>query len=73
MGKKNYWLEPMCNFILSAQQANSLGISENSKEKRNFLQKIGSNWTLENKTVRFEAQKEWKMALARQQFSEMSG
>jgi len=53
--KGNYWLEPMRNFILSAHQANFLFNSENLEEKRSFLQKIGSNWTLRNKIVSFQA------------------
>jgi len=71
--KGNYWLEPMRNFILSAHQANSLINSENLEEKRSFLQKIGSNWTLQNKTVSFQALKEWKIAINKSQYSEMSG
>ncbi|HLD27395.1 MAG TPA: hypothetical protein VJB39_00910 [Patescibacteria group bacterium] len=71
--KGNYWLEPMRNFILSAHQANSLIDSENLEEKRSFLQKIGSNWTLRNKIVSFQALNEWKIALSKSQFSVWSG
>ncbi len=71
--KGNYWLEPMRNFILSAHQANLLIHSENLEEKRSFLQKIGSNWTLQNKIVSFQALNEWKIALSKMRFSEMSG
>ena len=71
--KGNYWLEPMRNFILSAHQANSLANSENLEDKRSFLQKIGSNWTLRNKIVSFQALNEWKIALSKMRFSEMSG
>ncbi len=71
--KGNYWLEPMRNFILSAYQANFLFDSENLEEKRSFLQKIGSNWTLRNKIVIFQAINEWKIALSKMRFSEMSG
>jgi hypothetical protein len=67
--KGNCWLEPMRNFILSAHQANFLKKSENLEEKRSFLQKIGSNWTLRNKTLDFQAQKEWEIALNKSQFS----
>ena len=70
--KGNYWLEPMRNFILSAHQANLLIDSENLEEKRSFLQKIGSNWTLQNKIVSFQALNEWKIALSKMRFSEMS-
>jgi len=70
--KGNCWLEPMRNFILSAHQANSLIDSENLEEKRSFLQKIGSNWTLQNKIVSFQALNEWKIALSKMRFSEMS-
>ena len=70
--KGNYWLEPMRNFILSAHQANFLFDSENLEEKRSFLQKIGSNWTLQNKIVSFQALNEWKIALSKMRFSEMS-
>ncbi|MFA4817669.1 MAG: recombinase family protein [Parcubacteria group bacterium] len=71
--KGNYWLEPMRNFILSAHQANSLIDSENLEEKRSFLQKIGSNWTLQNKNASFQPQKEWALALSKSQFSVWSG
>ncbi len=71
--KGNYWLEPMRNFILSAHQANFLFNSENLEEKRSFLQKIGSNWTLQNKNASFQPQKEWALALSQSQFSVWSG
>jgi site-specific DNA recombinase len=71
--KGNYWLEPMRNFILSAHQANLLINSENLEEKRSFLQKIGSNWTLQNKNASFQPQKEWALALSKSQFSVLSG
>ena len=71
--KGNCWLEPMRNFILAAHQANLLANSENLEEKRSFLQKIGSNWTLQNKTLDFQAQNEWKIALKKSQFSVWSG
>jgi len=71
--KENYWLEPMRNFILSAHQANFLFNSENLKEKRSFLQKIGSNWTLQNKNASWEPHKEWALALSKSQFSVWSG
>ena len=65
----NYWLEPMRNFILSAHQANFLFDSENLEEKRSFLQKIGSNWTLQNKNASWEPHKEWALTLSKSQFS----
>ena len=67
--KGSYWLGPMRNFILSAHQANLLINSENLEEKRSFLQKIGSNWTLQNKNASFEARKEWALALLKSEFS----
>ncbi len=66
--KGNYWLEPMRNFILAAHQANLLVNSENLEEKRSFLQKIGSNWQLYNKKVRFEALNEWALLTQRPRF-----
>jgi len=69
----NYWLEPMRNFILSAHQANLLIDSLNLEEKRSFLQKIGSNWTLQNKNASWEPQKEWALTLSKSQFSVLSG
>jgi len=71
--KGNYWLEPLKEFIISAHQANSLRNSENLDEKRSFLQKIGSNWTLRNKNASFQPQKEWALALSKSQFSVWSG
>ena len=71
--KGNYWLEPMRNFILSAHQANFLFNSENLEEKLSFLQKIGSNWTLQNKNASWEPHKEWALALSKSKFSDWSG
>jgi hypothetical protein len=63
----------MRNFILSAQQANLLINSENLEEKRSFLQKIGSDWTLQNKNASWEPQKEWALALSKMRFSSGAG
>ncbi|MFH1967132.1 MAG: recombinase family protein [Patescibacteria group bacterium] len=71
--KGNYWLEPMRNFILAAHQANFLRNSENLEEKRSFLQKIGSNWQLCDKKVRFEALNEWALLTQRPRFPNWSG
>ena len=71
--KGNYWLEPMRNFILAAHQANFLINSENLGEKRSFLQKIGSNWQLCDKKVRFEALNEWALAKRAPRFLNWSG
>lgn len=71
--KGNYWLEPMRNFILAAHQANFLRNSENLEEKRSFLQKIGSNWQLEDKKVRFEELNEWELLVQRPRFPNWSG
>ena len=71
--KGNYWLEPMKNFILAAHQANFLINSENLGEKRSFLQKIGSNWQLCDKKVRFEALNEWALLVQRPRFPNWSG
>ena len=71
--KGNYWLEPMKNFILAAHQANFLINSENLGEKRSFLQKIGSNWQLCDKKVRFEALNEWALAKRAPRFLNWSG
>ena len=71
--KGNYWLEPMRNFILAAHQANFLINSENLEEKRSFLQKIGSNWQICDKKVRFEALKEWALLASRPAFPNWSG
>ena len=71
--KRNYWLEPMRNFILAAHQAHFLTNSENLEEKRSFLQKIGSNWQLCDKKVRFEALNEWALLTQRPRFPNWSG
>ena len=71
--KGNYWLEPMRNFILAVHQANSMRNSENLEEKRSFLQKIGSNWQLCDKKVRFEALNEWALLTQRPRFPDWSG
>jgi len=71
--KGNYWLEPMRNFVLEAHQAHFLINSENLEEKRSFLQKIGSNWQLCDKKVRFEALNEWALLTQRPRFLNWSG
>ncbi len=71
--KGNYWLEPMRNFILAAHQANFLINSENLGEKRSFLQKIGSNWQLCDKKVRFEALNRWALLTQHPRFPNWSG
>lgn len=51
-----------CLLILFlSNQAEKIAIGENLEEKRSFLQKIGSNWTLRNKIVSFQALNEWKI------------
>ena len=71
--KGNYWLEPMRNFILAAHQASFLRNSENLEEKRSLLQKIGSNWQVCDKKVRFEALDEWALVKRAPQFLNWSG
>ena len=71
--KGNYWLEPMRNFILATHQANFLRNSGNLEKKRSFLQKIGSNWQLCDKKVRFEALNELALLASRPAFLNWSG
>ncbi len=47
--KGNNWLEPLRNFIKTANQAKNLASSENYSEMRDFCKKIGTNPKIENK------------------------
>ena len=70
---KAKWLEPMKAWIQAAHQAGCLAMSENLEEKRDFLQKIGSNYHLVGRKAAVELASPWNLAAAKDGFSIWSG
>lgn len=52
-GRKN-WVEPLREWILDTKQADFLSKSENYHEIKTFVQKIGTNPSVRDKSVVFE-------------------
>ena len=57
--KGNHWLELMRNWILEANQAKNLILSENFSEMKNFLKKIGSNRRIFDQRLFVDFKKPW--------------
>ena len=55
------WFEPAIAFIKEAEVASSLAKSEDNKNVREFLEKIGSNFRLAARRLDFTYQKEWQL------------
>jgi len=51
---------PHRELILSSQQAKKYLADSHRTELPTFLKKIGSNWVLQGRSVRWEAQKGWR-------------
>ena len=51
-GRKN-WVEPLREWILDTKQADFLAKSDNFHEIKSFVQKIGTNPVLQDKSARF--------------------
>ncbi len=51
---RNNWVEPLRNWILDLKQANFLSSSSDFSEIKSFVQKIGTNYLVRDKSARFE-------------------
>ncbi|KKQ31458.1 MAG: Recombinase [Candidatus Nomurabacteria bacterium GW2011_GWA1_37_20] len=59
--KGNRWLERTRNFILAAHQANSVALGDNFSEKKNYLEKVGSNPQLAERAVSVSFRNDWQI------------
>ncbi len=50
---RNNWVEPLRSWILDTKQADFLAKDGSFSELKSFVQKIGTNHTVRNKTVHF--------------------
>jgi len=55
----NHWLELLKNWIIEANQAKNLALSENFHEMKDFLKKIGSNRSIRNQKLTMSFKKPW--------------
>ncbi len=58
--EKTGWFEPAIAFINEAKQAKILTNGENPERSRDFLQKVGSNLCITDKTLSLEFKNPWK-------------
>ena len=59
------WIEPLWRWILDLKEAKILAISNKYPEIKSFIQKIGTNLTLSEKTVSLEFLKPFDLAAFR--------
>ena len=59
--KGNRWLERTKNLILAAHQANSVALGDNFSEKKNYLEKVGSNPQLAERAVSVSFRNDWQI------------
>ena len=57
----NRWLERAKNFILTSNQAKIVALKGDLPEKREFLQKVGSNIVLLNQQIKYFPREAWKI------------
>jgi len=57
----NHWLEPAKKFILEANQVQNVARNGSSKEKAEFLKKVGSNFVLANQNIKYFPRGAWKI------------
>jgi len=57
--KGNHWLELMRNWIIEANQAKNLVLSDNFSEMKNFIKKIGSNRRIFDQRLFVDFKKPW--------------
>jgi site-specific DNA recombinase len=57
--KGSHWLELCQNWVLEANQAKNLALTENFSEMKNFLQKIGSNREIADGRLSITFKKPW--------------
>ncbi|MFH1873769.1 MAG: recombinase family protein [Pseudomonadota bacterium] len=63
------WLEPCEEFLKAAYQAHQVATGENLESKKEFLKKIGSNFTLSAKRLCFSFQMPWQHLAAQPAFA----
>jgi len=71
--KGNNWLGLFRDWILMANQAKNIAVSENLEEKRSFLQKIGSDFRLAGQKVAWLWEKPYEIVGENRGFTLMSG
>src|SRR5581483_4546307 len=54
------WFEPAACFLKSLRQATLTASEGDETQKRDFLRKIGSNLSIENKTLRVQFRGAWQ-------------
>jgi len=59
--KGNRWLERTKNLILAARQANFVALGDNFSEKKNYLEKVGSNPQLAERAVSVSFKNDWQI------------
>ena len=57
----NRWLERTRNLILAAHQANFVALGDNFSEKKNYLEKVGSNPQLAERAVSVSFRNDWQI------------
>jgi len=57
----NHWLEPAKKFIFEANKAQNIAEKGNSKEKAEFLKKVGSNLVLADQNIKYFPRGAWKI------------
>lgn len=60
--KGSSWNEPLREWVISASKAEKLAQTGQLSELKSFIQKIGTNHLLHNKTVSLQFQAEWQIA-----------
>ena len=63
--KGKNWVEPLRSFILDTKKASELASSENYLEMKAFIQKIGTNPNLLDKTISFSTSPLWDFVASR--------
>ena len=59
--KRNHWFEPAINFVKGLKYTRILAKSRNLENLRDFLQKCGSNFVLENQKLAFDFKNPWNL------------
>jgi alpha-N-acetylglucosamine transferase len=64
--RRNTWVEPLREWVLDLQQATFLHESDNLSEIASFVQKIGTNHTVRDKTAHFATPSPFQFIATRQ-------
>ena len=70
-GRKN-WVEPLREWVMDTKQANFLSNSTDLKQIRSFVQKIGTNHSVRNKTAHFAVPSPFAFVAQRRHFLPLS-